>query len=123
MKRALFVASGGRPGDAVLVNAVIGAERLGDFVDEAILRCVGSWRLFCREGHVVSFVLWDMRYGSPLESILHGVIRQNMGATHLMLGRGHADAISSTPTPSMCCGRRASRATALMGVLTRWRGT
>jgi ATP sulfurylase len=31
------VAGNGRPGDAVLVNAVIGAKRLGDFVDKAIL--------------------------------------------------------------------------------------
>jgi hypothetical protein len=29
MKSALFVAGDGRPGDAVLVNAVIGAKRLG----------------------------------------------------------------------------------------------
>ncbi len=28
-ERALFVAGDGRPGDAVLVNAVIGAKRLG----------------------------------------------------------------------------------------------
>jgi ATP sulfurylase len=31
------MAGGGGPGDAVLVSAVIGAERLGDFVDKAIL--------------------------------------------------------------------------------------
>ncbi len=29
------MAGGDRPGDAVFVNAVIGAKRLGDFVDEA----------------------------------------------------------------------------------------
>ena len=39
----------------------------------------------------MSFVLWDMRYGNPLESILHGIIRQNMGATHHMFGRDHAN--------------------------------
>jgi len=38
----------------------------------------------------VSFVLWDMRYGNLLESLLHGVIRQNMGSTHHMFGRDHA---------------------------------
>jgi len=94
MKRALFVAGGDRPGDAVLVNAVIGAKRLGDFVDEAILEghealALGGY--FARGRHVVSFVLWDMRYGNPLESILHGIIRQNMGATHHMFGRDHAN--------------------------------
>jgi sulfate adenylyltransferase len=94
MKRALFVAGGGRPGDAVLVNAVIGAKRLGDFVDEAILEghealALGGY--FAGGRHVVSFVLWDMRYGNPVESILHGIIRQNMGATHHMFGRDHAN--------------------------------
>jgi sulfate adenylyltransferase len=94
MKRALFVAGGDRPGDAVLVNAVIGAKRLGDFVDEAILEghealALGGY--FAGGRHVVSFVLWDMRYGNPLESILHGIIRQNMGATHHMFGRDHAN--------------------------------
>jgi len=37
MKRAMFVAGGDRPGDAVLVNAIIGAKRPGDYIDEAIL--------------------------------------------------------------------------------------
>ncbi len=35
--------------------------------------------------------MWDMRCGNPLESILHGIIRQNMGATHHMFGRDHAN--------------------------------
>jgi len=45
MKRALFVAGDGRPGDAVLVNAIIGDKRLGDFVDEAILEDREALRL------------------------------------------------------------------------------
>ncbi len=62
------MAGGDRPGDAVLVNAVIGAKRLGGFVDEAILEgrealALGGY--FAR----VSFVLWDMCYGNPLESV------------------------------------------------------
>jgi len=92
MKAALFAAGCGGVGDAVLVNAVIGAKRVGDFVDEAILEgheALGRW-YFHRDRHVVSMVLWDMRYGGPLESILHGIIRQNMGATHHMFGRDHA---------------------------------
>ncbi len=53
------MAGDGRPGDAVLVNAVIGAKRLGGFVNEAILRGVGSWRLF-RKG-VVCVVGYALR--------------------------------------------------------------
>jgi len=44
------------------------------------------------ERHMVTFTLWDMRYGAPLESLLHGIIRQNMGCTHHMFGRDHAAA-------------------------------
>jgi len=39
---------------------------------------------------MVTMTLWDMRYGNPLESLLHGIVRQNMGCTHHMFGRDHA---------------------------------
>jgi sulfate adenylyltransferase len=93
MRRAMFVAGGDRPGDAVLVNAVIGAKRLGDYVDEAILEgheALNKAGYFHPDRHVVTMTLWDMRYGNPLESLLHGIIRQNMGATYHMFGRDHA---------------------------------
>ncbi|MEM1596893.1 MAG: sulfate adenylyltransferase [Pyrobaculum sp.] len=93
MKRAMFVAGGDRPGDAVLVNAIIGAKRPGDYVDEAILEgheALNKFGYFHPQRQVVTMTLWDMRYGNPLESILHGVIRQNLGATHHMFGRDHA---------------------------------
>ncbi|MEM4509366.1 MAG: sulfate adenylyltransferase [Pyrobaculum sp.] len=93
MKFAMFVAGGNRPGDAVLVNAIIGAKRPGDYVDEAILEgheALNKFGYFHPDRHVVTMTLWDMRYGNPLESILHGIIRQNMGATHHMFGRDHA---------------------------------
>ena len=33
-----------------------------------------------------------MFYGGPKEAIMHGIYRQNMGYTHLVIGRKHADA-------------------------------
>jgi len=50
---------------------------------------LGRW-YFRRYRHVVSMVLWGVRYGGPLESVLHGIIRQNMGATRHMFGRDYA---------------------------------
>ena len=33
-----------------------------------------------------------MLYGGPKEAVMHGIYRQNMGYTHLVIGRKHADA-------------------------------
>ena len=81
------------PCHGILVNAIIGVKRRGDYPDEAILEAheaVHKYGYIKPERYVVSFCLWDMRYGNPLESLLHGIIRQNMGCTHHMFGRDHA---------------------------------
>ena len=81
------------PCHGILVNAIIGVKRRGDYPDEAILEAheaVHKAGYIKPERHMVTFTLWDMRYGNPLESLLHGIIRQNMGCTHHMFGRDHA---------------------------------
>ena len=81
------------PANGILVNAIVGAKRIGDYPDEMILEAheaVHTAGYVKPERHVVSFLLWDMRYGNPLESLLHAVVRQNLGCTHHMWGRDHA---------------------------------
>lgn len=81
------------PCNGILVNAIIGVKRRGDYPDEPIIEghaAVHQGGYIKPERHMVSFTLWDMRYGNPLESMLHGIIRQNMGCTHHMFGRDHA---------------------------------
>jgi len=97
MKGAWFSTHGEMPVEklqtGILVNCIIGPKRLGDYIDEAIL--LGQQKLkdagyFREDVHMVSFVMWDMRYAGPREAILHAIIRENLGCTHHMFGRDHA---------------------------------
>ncbi|MFQ5827317.1 MAG: sulfate adenylyltransferase, partial [Dehalococcoidia bacterium] len=89
MKGAWFAAGA----DAVLVNAVIGEKRTGDYIDEAIvlahdiLRTAGYFR---EDIHLTSILLWDMRYAGPREAVFHAIVRKNLGCSHHMFGRDHA---------------------------------
>lgn len=40
-----------------------------------------------------------MFYGGPKEAVMHGIYRQNMGYTHIIIGRKHADAPYHDGTP------------------------
>ena len=79
--------------DGILVSAVIGEKKIGDYIDEAIV--LGHDRLreagFFRQGtHQTSTLLWDMRYAGPREAVFHALVRKNQGCTHHMFGRDHA---------------------------------
>ncbi|MBM3224923.1 MAG: sulfate adenylyltransferase [Candidatus Tectomicrobia bacterium] len=89
MKGAWLAASA----DGVLVNAVIGAKKLGDYIDEAIVLAHERLRedgFFRQDVHMTSTLLWDMRYAGPKEAVFHALVRKNLGCTHHMFGRDHA---------------------------------
>ncbi len=97
MKQAWFAANEDMPvndlNTGVLVNAIIGQKRVGDYIDEAILLSQDALRTsgyFRDSVHMVSFTLWDMRYAGPREAIFHAILRTNLGCTHHMFGRDHA---------------------------------
>ncbi|MGV0051081.1 sulfate adenylyltransferase [Mycobacterium colombiense] len=97
MKQAWLAANEDQPVDhlntGVLVNAIIGQKRVGDYIDEAILLAQNELRTsgyFREDVHLVSFTLWDMRYAGPREAIFHAILRTNLGCTHHMFGRDHA---------------------------------
>ena len=89
MKGAWFAADA----DGVLVSAVIGEKRIGDYIDEAIILAHDMLRTagyFKEAVHATSMLMWDMRYAGPKEAVFHAIVRKNLGCTHHMFGRDHA---------------------------------
>ena len=89
MKGAWFSADA----DGVLVSAIVGEKRAGDYIDEAIILTQDMLRTagyFAKNIHMTSFLLWDMRYAGPREAVFHAIVRKNLGCTHHMFGRDHA---------------------------------
>jgi sulfate adenylyltransferase len=79
--------------DGVLVSAIVGEKRVGDYIDEAIILTQDMLRTagyFQDNIHMTSFLLWDMRYAGPREAVFHAIVRKNLGCTHHMFGRDHA---------------------------------
>lgn len=82
-----------KPIVGVLVNAIIGEKRVGDYIDEAIILTHDRLRTagyFGEHNHMTSCTLWDMRYAGPREAVFHACLRTNLGLTHHMYGRDHA---------------------------------
>lgn len=97
MKGAWFQTYGELPMDkpyvGVLVNAIIGEKRKGDYIDEAIILTQDELRksgYFGDHNHLTSLTFWDMRYAGPREAVFHAALRTNLGLTHHMFGRDHA---------------------------------
>jgi sulfate adenylyltransferase len=89
MKGAWFQAHA----DGILDNPVIGEKKEGDAIDEAILaghRALTQAGYFRPDVHMVSALLWDMRYAGPREAVFHAIVRKNLGCTHHVFGRDHA---------------------------------
>ena len=79
--------------DGVLVSAVIGEKKVGDYIDEAIVLSHENLRthgFFRDDIHRTTALLWDMRYAGPKEAVFHALVRKNLGCTHHMFGRDHA---------------------------------
>ena len=90
MMKGAFLASGA---DGILVSAVIGEKKLGDYIDEAIVlshALLSEEGFFLPEIHETSTLMWDMRYAGPREAVFHAIVRKNLGCTHHMFGRDHA---------------------------------
>jgi len=78
--------------DGVFIHQVLGALKPGDIPadvrTEAIDALVQNY--FVAGTCIQAGYPIEMRYAGPREALLHGVIRQNFGCSHLIVGRDHA---------------------------------
>jgi sulfate adenylyltransferase len=78
--------------DGIVIHMLLGKLKAGDIpapVREACIRKMVE--VYFPENTVsVSGYGFDMLYAGPREAVLHAIFRQNMGATHLIVGRDHA---------------------------------
>jgi sulfate adenylyltransferase len=78
--------------DGLVIHMLLGKLKAGDIPapvrDASIRRMVELY--FPPNTVMVSGYGFDMLYAGPREALLHAVFRQNMGATHLIVGRDHA---------------------------------
>lgn len=78
--------------DGLVIHMLLGKLKEGDIPapvrDAAIRKMVEIY--FPPNSAMITGYGFDMLYAGPREALLHAVFRQNMGATHLILGRDHA---------------------------------
>lgn len=78
--------------DGLVIHMLLGKLKPGDIPasvrDAAIRKMVEIY--FPPNSVLISGYGFDMLYAGPREALLHAIFRQNMGATHFIVGRDHA---------------------------------
>jgi len=78
--------------DGLVIHMLLGKLKSGDIPapvrDAAIRKMVQLY--FPPNSAMVTGYGFDMLYAGPREAVLHAYFRQNMGATHFIIGRDHA---------------------------------
>jgi sulfate adenylyltransferase len=78
--------------DGVFIHQVLGKLKAGDIPADVRARAVRAMiDNYFRPGTVIQAGYpIEMRYAGPREALLHALIRQNFGCSHLIVGRDHA---------------------------------
>ncbi|MCP4982473.1 MAG: sulfate adenylyltransferase [Gammaproteobacteria bacterium] len=78
--------------DGLVIHMLLGQLKPGDIPadvrDDAIRTMVRMY--FPENSAIVTGYGFDMLYAGPREAVLHAYFRQNMGASHFIIGRDHA---------------------------------
>ncbi len=78
--------------DGAVIHMLLGKLKAGDIpadVRDASIRKMVEVYFEPKTCEITGYG-FDMLYAGPREAVLHAVFRQNMGATHLIVGRDHA---------------------------------
>jgi sulfate adenylyltransferase len=78
--------------DALFIHPIVGRLKEGDIPADIRIKCYRAIldNYYPKEKVLMKVYPMEMRYGGPREALLHAIIRQNFGCTHLIVGRDHA---------------------------------
>ena len=78
--------------DGVFIHQVLGKLKPGDIPAEVRTRAIQAMidNYFVQGTVIQAGYPIEMRYAGPREALLHALIRQNFGCSHLIVGRDHA---------------------------------
>ena len=78
--------------DGVFIHQVLGALKPGDIPAEVRTNAIQAMidTYFVSGTVIQAGYPIEMRYGGPREALIHALIRQNFGCSHLIVGRDHA---------------------------------
>lgn len=78
--------------DGLLIHPIVGKLKPGDIPAEIRIECYRTIinNYYPQDRVVLKVYPMEMRYGGPREALLHAIIRQNFGCSHIIIGRDHA---------------------------------
>lgn len=78
--------------DGLVIHMLLGKLKPGDIPAPVREAAIGTMvqHYFPPKSVLITGYGFDMLYAGPREALLHAVFRQNMGATHFIIGRDHA---------------------------------